>query len=155
MKFLVYDSMMPDEPPFLFGECDDEKALLRLSARRGDSWTSTVQSAIAQRGAPSDLLGVARLNSRFHIILSDDDHGDQVDQVDQVDLIGGSSGVNPGQAPTAPNWRAEIVKEIGTNNPDRSATRRAAAARRAAATDRRPARRSRRRLSERTEPDSE
>lgn len=146
MKFLVYDSLMPDEPPFLFGECDEEKTLLRLSARKGDSWASTVQSAIAQRTAPSDLLGVARLNSRFQVIISDDD---QIDQIDQIDLIGGSSDVIPGQAPTAPNWQTEILKELGASSPNGSA------ARIRAARSRRADRPRRRRLSERTEPDSE
>ena len=76
MKFLVFDSMMPDEPPLLSGDCDEEQMILQLSGRRGDSWTSTVRRAIAQRGAPSDLRGLVRLNSRFQVVLTDDSPGD-------------------------------------------------------------------------------
>jgi hypothetical protein len=112
MKFLVFDSMMPDEPPLLSGDCDEEQMILQLSGRRGDSWTSTVRRAIAQRGAPSDLRGLVRLNSRFQVVLTDDSPGDDVEH---DELIGGSSGVIPGQAPTAPNAQAEILEAIGKN----------------------------------------
>lgn len=122
MKFLVFESMMPDEPPLLSGECDEEQMLLQLSGRRGDSWASVVRRAIAERGAPSDLDGLARLNPRFQVILTDDSAGTEVDH---DELIGGSSGVVPGQAGTARIAQAEIVEAIGKNG---SSTRRTGSA---------------------------